>query len=210
MAKSPIRVMLIDDDLRIHKMVAELISAAEDVSLVGQLTDGTLAIDTYAFLMPDVVLVDILMPIVDGIIVTQSLVGRFPEARIVAISSYSDHAKVWSMLRNGAIGYVLKDALFDELVSTIRSVYRGSAVFSAQVAEVLRRGEAVSAQEYHLTEREMEVLKLCAEGLNHQEIGERLQISVFTVRFHLKNLLEKMGVETRSAALVLAAKANLI
>jgi NarL family two-component system response regulator LiaR len=210
MAELPIRVLLVDDDLRIHNIVAELFKAADDVTLVGQLTDGSEVANTYAMLQPDIVLVDVLMPIMDGVGVTTSLLERFPEARIIAISSYSDHLKIWSMLRNGAKGYVLKDALFDELVSSIRSVYQGSAVFSAQVADVLRRGETSSAEAYRLTEREMEVLKLCAAGLNNNEIADRLKISVFTVRFHLKNLLDKMGVENRSAALVLAAKANLI
>jgi len=209
----PIRVVLADDHIRTHEFVSLLLEAVEDVALVGQASNGQEAIDLCQRLQPDVVLMDVLMPIMNGIEATQIIHQRFPAIKILVLSSFQDDDSVLAMLHNGAIGYLLKGSLTTELVATLRAVQGGQHVFSAEITEKLIHPTTPPPSlpsDYRLTERELTVLRLMASGQNNQQVALQLHISPSTVKFHLANILSKMGVETRSEAIVLAAKANLI
>ena len=127
----------------------------------------------------------------------------------MVLSSFHDHERVYTMLRNGAVGYLTKDSLAQDLVETIRATFQGKMVFSPDIVEQLVSSPH-PAVDFHLTDRELEVLVLLAEGLTNQHTALKLSISVSTLKFHMNNIYEKLGVQTRSEALVLAAKNNLI
>lgn len=207
----PIRVILVDDHRRVHETVSTVLNAVDDVELVAQGSDGEEAIRLCEELRPDIVLMDVVMPGMDGVAATTIIRERFPEVRILVLSSYQDHASVYAMLQSGASGYVVKGSLVHDLVNCIRTTHEGKAVFSAEVAErLIHQQEPRPARDFNLTERELEVLGLMAEGLNNNQIAYELNISRSTVKFHIANILDKLGVETRAQALVAAVKNNLI
>ena len=152
---------------------------------------------------------DVVMPMMDGIEATRLLHDRFPDLKILVLSSFQDHESVHTMLHNGALGYITKSSLAEDLAETIRTTYQGKMVLSSEVgAQLLARPEP--AVDYHLTDRELEVLVLLAEGLTNRQSALKLSISQSTLKFHMNNIYRKLGVQTRSEALVLAAKNNLL
>ncbi len=205
-----IRVALIDDHRRIHELVAEIIKLTDDLELVAQGSTGEEALQLCASSAPDVILMDVLMPVMDGINATRLIHLAHPAVKILALSSFQDDDSVRAMIANGAIGYVLKGSIVHDLVSTIRATYMGKAVFSVEVTQTLMHGAAPSNQSFGLTDRELEVLRLVATGQNNGEIAAKLTISQSTVKFHLVNIMRKMKVETRAEAIVLSAKHNLL
>lgn len=207
--KSDIRVVLVDDHLQMHKIVEATLRTIPDIKLVGQGANGEEGVDLCKQHQPDVVLMDVVMPIMDGIEATKILHGRFPEIKILVMSSFHDHESVYAMLRNGAVGYLTKDTLARDLAETIRATFQGKMVFSSEVGAQLVSSPQPTVN-FHLTDRELEVLVLLAEGLTNQQSAQRLSISQSTLKFHMNNIFQKLGVQTRSEALVLAAKNNLI
>jgi len=205
----PIRVVLVDDHMQIHKIVQATLSSTTDIKLVGQGANGEDALYLCEQYNPDIVLMDVVMPVMDGIQATKLLRERFPSLRVLVLSSFHDHESVHAMLRNGAAGYLTKSALANDLVETIQTAYQGKMVFSPDIVEQLV-SQPQPAMDFRLTDRELEVLVLLAEGLANQQCAQRLSISVSTLKFHMNNIYEKLGVQTRSEALVLAAKNNLI
>ncbi|MBE2269722.1 MAG: response regulator transcription factor [Anaerolinea sp.] len=209
--KSQIRVMLVDDHMHIHKAVAMVLETADDIVLAAQCGNGKEALLLCAQQQFDVILMDVLMPVMDGIEATARVHQLYPQIKILVLSAFQDDESVHAMLANGASGYVLKTSLAQDLINAIRSTDSGSTVLSAEVTRVLLNSPATPVvQDFKLTQREMEILKCMAEGLNNGEIAARLIISQSTVKFHIANLLTKMGVETRPEAIVLAAKNNLV
>lgn len=207
--KTPIRVVLVDDHLQTHRIVQATLGATSDIRLVGQGANGQEGIALCEQHQPDIVLMDVVMPVMDGIEATKILRERFPAIKILVLSSFHDHESVHAMLRNGAVGYLTKDSLAQDLAETIRATFQGKMVFSSQVgAQLLSPPQP--AVDYRLTDRELEVLVLLAEGLTNQQSALKLSISQSTLKFHMNNIFEKLGVQTRSEALVLAAKNNLI
>lgn len=207
----PIRVMLVDDHTHIHKIVSTLLMTVDDISLVAQCSNGKDALMLCAEYQPDIVLMDVIMPVMDGIQATQHMHQSFPDIKILVLSAFQDDESVHAMLAGGAAGYVLKTSLVQDLVNTIRTTYAGNVVLSAAIAHVLLGMPPTdSVQHFKLTQRELEILRAMAEGLNNGEIAARFFISPSTVKFHIANLLQKMGVDTRSEAIVLAAKSNLV
>lgn len=206
---SPIRVVIIDDHIQIHNIVSGLLKQTSEIKLVGQGANGEDAINLCEHNNPDIVLMDVVMPVMDGIQATKLLQERFPSIKVLVLSSFHDHESVHSMLRNGAVGYLTKSALAEDLVETIQAASQGKMVFSADIVEQLV-SHPQPAMDFRLTDRELEVLVLLAEGLTNQQSAQRLSISVSTLKFHMNNIYEKLGVQTRSEALVLAAKNNLI
>ncbi|MBP7998842.1 MAG: response regulator transcription factor [Chloroflexi bacterium] len=207
----PIRVVLIDDHRQLHEIVAAILRTVPDINLVGQGANGNDALNLCQELAPDVVLMDVLMPVMNGIEATRLIHERFPQIKVLVLSSYQDHESVYSMLRNGAVGYLIKGALSQDLVYTIRTTYQGQAVFSPEVASrLINPPPTDTLQRFHLTDRELEVLVLMAEGLTVAQIAQKLFISQSTVKFHTTNILSKLGVQTRSEALIFAAKNNLV
>lgn len=209
---SSIRVLLADDQLRVHEAVILALRGADDIVLVGQAADGDEAVILCGQLLPDLVLMDVLMPGIGGIEATRRIHQRQPEVNILVLSAMQDDTTVRAMLEAGAVGYVLKDSLARDLAATIRATHAGNAVFSQRITDRLLQNSqpAPISQGFGLTERELEVLKLMAEGLNNGELAARLHISQSTVKFHITNILDKMGVATRPEAIVLAAKNNLV
>ena len=152
---------------------------------------------------------DVVMPVMDGIQATKSLHERFPSVKVLVLSSFQDHESVYAMLRNGAVGYLTKSTLSQDLVGTIRTTFQGKMVFSRDVVDQLVSPSQPKI-DFHLTDRELEVLLLLADGLTNQQSAQKLSISQSTLKFHMTNIYQKLGVQTRSEALVLAAKNNLI
>ncbi len=210
-----IRVVLVDDHRHVHQAVATVISTAADVALVGQAGNGEEALLLCEQLKPDVVLMDVIMPGMDGVAATKAIFQRFPQIKVLVLSSFQDDESVHAMLRGGAAGYVLKSALLSDLLNTIRAVQQGMQVFSPEITELLlnpsaESAAAESAADYGLTPREVEVLALMVAGLNNKEIAAKLTVSGSTVKFHLAHIVEKLSVETRSEAIAVAAKQRLV
>jgi NarL family two-component system response regulator LiaR len=205
----PIRIVLVDDHAQIHRTIQLILGAATDIELVGLGANGQEGIALCEEYVPDIVLMDVVMPEMDGIEATKVLHERFPELKILVLSSFQDHESVYAMLSNGAAGYLTKSSLADDLADTIRAVCQGKMVFSSEVgAQLVSPPKPV--EDFHLTDRELEVLVLLAEGLTNQQSARRLSISQSTLKYHMNNIYQKLGVQTRSEALVLAAKNNLI
>ena len=209
-APDPIRVLLIDDHRLVHDAVDLAFSVAEDIVLLAHGNNGREAVQLCDEYKPDIILMDVVMPILNGIEATQIIHQRYPAVKILVLSSFQDDESVRTMLQNGAVGYVLKGSIASDLVDTIRITHSGKAVFSSEVTSVLLSTPSPQSQNFGLTERELEVLRLMAQGLNSGEIATRLTVSQSTVKFHINNLIRKFGVETRSEAIVIAAKHNLV
>ena len=207
--ENPIRVLLVDDHIQMHRIIQAILGTIPDIKLVGQGANGQEGVALCEQLQPDVVLMDVVMPVMDGIEATKVLHGRFPAVKVLVLSSFQDHESVYTMLRNGAVGYLTKGSLAQDLAETIRATYQGKMVFSSE-AGIHLTAPPQSTVDFNLTDRELEVLVLLAEGLTNQQSAQRLSISVSTLKFHMNNIYEKLGVQTRSEALVLAAKNNLI
>jgi two-component system, NarL family, response regulator LiaR len=205
-----IRVILVDDHARVHQLVTTALSKSEDITLIAQGATGEEAIQLAEKYQPDLMLMDVVMPVMSGVEATKVIHERFPNVKIMVLSSFQDDESVHAMLQNGATGYILKNAISSDLVNMIRTAHTGVAVFSSEVAQVLIHVNKGVVNNFGLTEREIEVLKLMAMGLNNAEIAQKLVISQSTVKFHINNLIQKMGVETRAEAIVIAAKNNLI
>lgn len=207
--KNYIRVVLVDDHFQMHRIVQEILSEVSDIKLVGQAANGQEGIELCEYYQPDIVLMDVVMPIMDGIEATKILLERMPEIKVLVLSSFQDHESVHTMLRNGAVGYLTKGSLTEDLVDTIRATFQDKMVFSREVGIHLATPSQPRV-DFQLTDRELEVLVLMAEGLTNQQSAQKLSISTSTLKFHMNNIYQKLGVQTRSEALVLAAKNNLI
>ena len=207
--ENPIRVVLVDDHIQIHKVVEILLRSTPDIELVAQGANGKDALYLCEQFQPDIVLMDVMMPVMDGIQATMELFKRFPEIKVLVLSSFYDHESVYAMLRNGAVGYLTKSSLSKDLADTIRDTFHGKMVFSSEVGVHLVSPPQPIVN-FHLTDRELQVLVLMAEGLNMPEMAAKLVVSPATVKFHMENICKKLGVRTRSEALVIAAKNNLV
>ena len=207
--QNPIRVVLVDDHLQIHRIVQTILSSTADIKLVGQGANGQEGIALCEQYQPDIALMDVVMPVMDGIEATKVLHERLPAIKILVLSSFQDHESVYAMLRNGAVGYLTKSSLAQDLAETIRATVQGKMVFSSEVGAQLV-APPQPAVNFHLTDRELQVLVLMAEGLNMPEMAAKLVVSPATAKFHMENICRKLGVRTRSEALVVAAKNNLV
>lgn len=208
-----IRTLLIDDQRHVHEAVTTILNNLDDIELVGHGTRGDEALSLCVACKPDVVLMDVMMPVMDGIEATRQLITTYPDLKILVLSSFQDDESVQAMLQNGASGYVLKGALLSDLANAIRTVFGGNMVLASEVMNVVlnTKPEAKAPQQnFNLTQRELEVLRLMARGLNNNDIADELVISRSTVKFHVANIIRKMEVETRTEAMVLAAKNKLV
>jgi len=210
--QSKIRILLVDDHIWVHQAVTTILKIAPDMELVGQANNGLEALRLCEELLPDLILMDVVMPHIDGIEATRRIHEYFNGVKVLVLSSFQDDDSVRAMLDSGAIGYVVKGSLSGDLISAIRTAMTGASVFSAEITSVLLKStqENLVVRNFDLTTRELEVLRLMAKGENNPEIADKLIISQSTVKFHINNILEKMGVTTRSEAIVLAAKNNLV
>lgn len=209
MNKKKLQIILIDDHKRVHQAISEMLDFYDDIELIAQGSNGKEAIDLCNRYSPDLILMDVVMPIMDGIEATKQILTKHPDTKILALSSFEDPNAVREMLEKGAIGYVLKNASITELYHIIRTASDGQNILSPQIMKTLIDAPPDQV-DYDLTPRELEVLTLLATGVTNNQVGNELNISTSTVKFHLNNVVSKLGVATRTEALVVAAKNNLI
>ena len=210
----PIRVLLVDDHRHIHEIVTTVLGEVSDIELVAQASNGQEALLLCKEHKPDIVLMDIVMPIMNGMEATQNLRQEYPKIKVLVLSSFQDNESVHGMLERGAVGYILKNAIARDLINTIRTIHSGNTVLSNEVAEVaLQKANSkrvARSRDFGLTQRELEILRLMAQGLNNDGISQQFVISRSTVKFHITNVIGKIGVKTRAEAIVLAARNNLV
>ena len=207
----PIRVMLVDDHTMVRRGLATFLEVFDDLELAGQAANGNEAIALCARLLPDVVLMDMVMPGMDGATVTRLIRQQFPTVQIIALSSFKEEQLVQSALQAGAIGYLLKDVSADELAKAIRAAHAGRGTLSPEAAQALiHAANQPPPPAYHLTEREHTVLALMVEGLNNTEIAAELVVSPSTIKSHVSHILRKLDVTSRTEAAALAVREHLV
>jgi NarL family two-component system response regulator LiaR len=206
-----IRVMIVDDHAVVRSGLSAFLMVYPDFEMVGEAENGEEAITRAPLLRPDVILMDLVMPGMDGVTITRSIRQRYPNIQIVVLTSYKDDNLVQGALQAGAIGYLLKNVSASELAAAIRSAYARRMTLSSEAAQVLvdSTTQNIPAND-DLTEREREVLALMVEGLNNNEIAERLIVSPSTVKFHIANIFMKLGVDNRVAAVTTALQRKLV
>ena len=211
--QTPIRILIADDHAVVREGLRALIEAKPDMELVGEAEDGVEAVLMARTLKPDVILLDLLMPRMDGIEAIGEIKQENPHARILILTSFAADDKVFPAIKAGALGYLLKDSSSQALIQAIREVYQGESSLHPTIArklirEILRPSTAAPAENL-LTEREVAVLKLIAGGLSNQEIAETLVISERTVSSHVSNILEKLHLANRTQAALYALREGL-
>lgn len=207
----PIRVLLVDDHKVVRKGLRIFFSVTADIEVVGEARNGAEAIEKTAAHQPDVVLMDLKMPVMDGPTAIEQICTRHPEVHIVALTSFHDDALAHQALEAGAIGYVLKDADEEELISVVRMAGSGRGVVASEVTRALvGRSDRDTEDEVRLTDREGTVLRLVARGMTNPDIADKLMISISTVSFHLHNILTKLDAKTRTEAVSIAIREGMI
>lgn len=209
-ASQTIRVMLVDDHTMVRKGLATFLKTFDDLELAGEAENGLAAIQLCGEMLPDVVLMDMVMPEMDGAAVTRAIRQKFPSVQVLALTSFKEGDLVKNALEAGAIGYLLKDISADELARAIRAAHSGRATLSPEAAQSLvETANLPPTPGLDLTEREREVLALMVEGLNNTQIAGRLTVSPSTVKSHVSNILSKFGVASRTEAVTLALRHGL-
>jgi len=215
LSPEPIRILIADDHTLFRDGMAALLATNEGTEVVGQASSGREAIENAASLQPDVILMDIQMPEINGIEATRQIVSTSPHIGVIVVTMFEDDDTVFAAMRAGARGYVLKGADQDQMLRTIEAVARGEALFGSAIADRLmayfnKPRPAGPAEVFpDLTEREREVLELIAQGLDNREIARRLTISHKTVRNHVSNIFNKMQVAGRAEAIIRARDAGM-
>jgi DNA-binding NarL/FixJ family response regulator len=210
--KEPIRILVVDDHKVVRNGLRTFITVHDDLDLVGEAANGKEAIEQCRELRPDVVLMDMKMPVTDGPTAIAHIKGQFPEVNVVALTSFEDEGFAQRALEAGAIGYLFKDIEEEDLMSAIRLAGEGRGVVAPEAmrAIVARSLNEPNGYAVKLTEREQSTLQLVAQGLTNPQIADRLSISVSTVNFHVHNVLDKLGAKTRTEAVVIASREGLI
>ncbi len=206
-----IRVMTVDDHEILHGGIEFFLLACDDLELVGKAYSGEEALRICREVLPDVVLMDMLMPDMDGVETTRTMRDQFPHVQIVALSSFHDPELVQRAMRAGAIGYLVKGVSASDLAEAIRSAHAGRPALALEAVEALVQAADGSAKlGSDLSEREREVLGLLANGLSNAEIAQELGISVSTVKYHVRGILSKLGAACRTEAVALAVQHDLV
>jgi two-component system, NarL family, response regulator LiaR len=208
---TPIRILLVDDHAVVRSGLSTFLLVNKDMELVAEATDGAEAIQMTSLHEPDVILMDLMMPGLDGVAATREIHRKYPQIKIIALTSFSEQNLVQGALQAGAIGYLQKNITAVELANAIRSAYVGRMTLSHEAAQAL----AQSVTQSHLpgndlTDRERDVLRCMVKGMNNNEIAEKLIISLGTVKYHVSNIFQKLGVDSRVEAVKLAIEQKLV
>ena len=211
MSSRAIRVMLVDDHNVVRSGLATALSACEGLEVVGQAKNGREAVELCRRTKPEVILMDLMMPEMDGIAATRAILAEHPEIKVIAMTSFDDKELVHGVLAAGAISYLLKNVTADELAKAIRDAASGRSTLSPEAASVLVQSTRPTKDPLvDLTEREREVLSQVVQGQSNQQIAEALVISVATVKAHISNILSKLGVSSRAEATAYAIRHKIV
>ncbi|WP_314681334.1 response regulator transcription factor [uncultured Granulicatella sp.] len=208
-----IKVLLVDDHEMVRLGVSAYLSVQEDIEVIAQAENGKIGVEKALELKPDIILMDLVMPVMDGIEATKEILSKWKEAKIIIVTSFIDDEKVYPAITAGAKSYLLKTSSASEIAQAIRDTYRGEGVFEKEVSEKLEHRHEVE-EEFRLfeelTSREKEVLLLIAQGKSNQEIADECFITLKTVKTHVSNILSKLQVEDRTQATIYAFKHRLV
>jgi DNA-binding NarL/FixJ family response regulator len=206
----PIKILVVDDHSVVRQGLRMFLSLDPELEVIGEASNGQEAINLVKMLHPDVVLMDLLMPVMDGITATQKIRQEYPDSEVIALTSVLEDASVVNAVRAGAIGYLLKDTQADELCRAIKAAAAGQVQLSPRAAERLMREIRAPESPEKLTDRETEVLRLVALGKANKEIASEMHISETTVKTHVSNILMKLGVPSRTQAALYAVRIGLV
>lgn len=208
-----IKVLLIDDHEMVRIGVSAYLSSLADIEVAGEAGTGEEGVSLALSLRPDIILMDLVMPEVDGIEATKRIIAKWPEAKIIIVTSFIDDEKVYPALEAGAISYMLKTSKASEIANSIRDTYKGQTVLEPEVTDKLMaklRKPKTQALHEELTSREREILLLMAKGKSNQEIADELFIAIKTVKTHVSNILSKLQVQDRTQAVIYAFQHHLV
>lgn len=201
----PIKILLVDDHTVVRSGLSKFLMVNKDLKLVGEASDGAEAVQKVSLYKPDVVLMDLLMPGMDGITATREITRKYPQVKVIALTSFAEQSMVQGALQAGAVGYLQKNVSAKELGIAIRSACEGRMTLSPEAAQVLANSVAQpQIPGEQLTDRERDVLKCMVDGLSNNEIADKLVVSLGTVKFHVSNIFHKLGVDSRVEAVKLA------
>jgi NarL family two-component system response regulator LiaR len=204
-------VAIVDDHAMVRSGLAAFLSVADDLELVGEAENGQQALRLCAEERPDVVLMDLVMPGMDGVQTTRAIRERFPEIRVIALTSFPEDRLVQDVLEAGALSYLLKNVGADELARAIRAAREGRSTLAPEAAQVLIQRATHSPSPGHdLSPREKEVLALMVQGLSNPDIADRLVVGRSTIKFHVSSILGKLGVQSRTEAVAMAVQHHLV
>ncbi|WP_274366213.1 response regulator [Paenibacillus thermotolerans] len=208
-----VKVLLVDDHEMVRIGLAAVLGTEDDIEVVGEAGSGPEGLRLAQEYRPDVVLMDLVMEPMDGIETTRRLLEVHPDCKVIVLTSFLDDEKLYPVIEAGAFSYLLKTSRASEIASAIRAAANGQPVLESQVASKMmnrfRQPKPQAAPHHELTEREMEVLKLIAKGKSNQEVADELYIGIKTVKYHVTNILAKLGVEDRTQAAIYAVKNGL-
>jgi DNA-binding NarL/FixJ family response regulator len=216
----PIRVLVVDDHALFRRGLQMVLGAEDDIEVVGEASDGTEALKVAAETLPDIVLMDVRMPRRGGIDATMAIKEAVPSAKIIMLTISDEEGDLFDAIKAGAMGYLLKEISIEEVASAVRAVFTGQSLISPSMASKLLNEFATMVRKDddrqqqvptpRLTDREMEVLKLVAKGMNNRDIAKKLFISENTVKNHIRNILEKLQLHSRMEAVVYAVREKLL
>lgn len=202
----PIRILTVDDHIVLREGIASIVEAEADMQIVGEAANGSEAVEAHRRLRPDIMLMDLQMPVMSGVEAIEKICGQDPNARIVVLTTYEGDVQVVRALKAGACAYLLKSSLLDELLNTIRSVHAGKRYIPPDLAQEI----AIHAAEDPLSQREITVLELVASGKSNKLVAWELDVSDETVKAHLRSIFSKLDVSDRTQAVTTALRRGII
>ncbi|MPM91491.1 Response regulator protein VraR [bioreactor metagenome] len=210
-SERPIRVMVVDDHAVVRSGLNAFLSSYDDLQMAGTAKSGEEAVQLCEEIKPDVVLMDLIMPGMDGVAATKAIRKLLPKTQVIILTSFKEDTMIQKAIQAGAIGYLLKDVQADEIAEAIRLVNAGQSILSPEATQALMRVANQPRQlGYDLSDRELEVLALMVKGLNNTEIAEKLVVSLSTIKHHVSHILSKLDATNRSEAVALAVQNHLV